>query len=125
MKKILAVEDDAETAAYYRGLFIAAGYDVLTAGSLSAGREQYLSFKPDLVILDVGFPFGPLDQLYSVARLILSGGKPVIFVTGCPEKVDRIRLACPKVRLFSKPVPADTLLACVSDLLSPPTGEEE
>lgn len=120
MLKILAVEDDAETSRYYRELFTAAGYDILTAGNLSAGREQYLSFKPDLVILDVAFPFGGLEQLYSVTRYILSGGKPVIFITGCPEKVERIRLACPTVRLFAKPVPGETLLACVAGLLGRP-----
>ncbi|HBE88794.1 MAG TPA: hypothetical protein DDW67_06600 [Elusimicrobia bacterium] len=122
MKKILTVEDDIETSRYYRALFTAAGYDVISVGDIESARRAFHCSGPDLVILDVGFPSGDVEEVYMMTRKILYGGKPVIFVTGLPDKVERIRLACPNVRLFAKPVPAEALLACVADFLGSPSA---
>jgi CheY-like chemotaxis protein len=56
MKKILIVEDDLIIRSIYRRKFEMSGYKVETAEEGNAALKMLLSFKPDIVQMDIGLP---------------------------------------------------------------------
>ena len=56
MKRILIVEDDLVVCNIYSNRFRCEGFEVEAARDGQAGKEMLLSFKPDLVILDLVLP---------------------------------------------------------------------
>lgn len=117
MKKILAVEDDPETRKYYTALLSEEGYEVSTAEDATGGVIQFRSFMPDLVILDVEMPGGGGEKVFEIVREIMESGVPVLFVTGLPEKVERLVRVYPGVKLLAKPAKGEALIACVAAML--------
>jgi two-component system chemotaxis response regulator CheB len=118
MAKILAADDDAAMTDYYKALFSEAGFEVETAADGAAALDKYLDAHPDLLILDVDMPNGGGERLFSIIRRILQLGKPVIFVTGMPERVQNLALTYRWVSIFGKPVNGDALLGEVNRLLA-------
>ena len=57
-KKILIVDDDADTLIGYSVLLKAHHYDTVRAGDGVSAIREALEHKPDLVILDLGMPAG-------------------------------------------------------------------
>ena len=57
-KKILIVDDDADTLLGYHVLLKAHHYDTVRAGDGVSAIREALEHKPDLVILDLGMPAG-------------------------------------------------------------------
>jgi len=57
-KKILIVDDDADTLLGYNVLLKAHHYDTVRAGDGVSAIREALEHKPDLVILDLGMPAG-------------------------------------------------------------------
>lgn len=55
-KKILVVEDELPLAQVLSDKLQAVGYQVSTAGDGQSGLEKALSWKPDLVLLDIVMP---------------------------------------------------------------------
>lgn len=51
--KVLVIEDDERTRRLYKAAMAFQGINVATAANASAGFKKFLSFKPDLVILDI------------------------------------------------------------------------
>jgi CheY-like chemotaxis protein len=121
MKKILAADDDPGMRALYFTLFSDEGYEVQTAADADAAMETYMTFKPDLLVLDVDMPGGGGQRVFSVLRRILQLGVPVVFVTGFPANVIDNALFHDKVVVLQKPAPQATLLGEISRLL----GEEK
>jgi len=117
MIKILAADDDQGMLEFYKALFSEAGFEVATAPDGAAAMERCLSFKPDLLVLDVDMPGGGGERTFVLARKILQLGVPVIFVTGLPERVQNFALFEEKVCILQKPVAAAALLAEVRRLL--------
>lgn len=117
MARILAVDDDASMEAYYLALFSEAGFEVKTAPDAAAAMDLYYDFKPDLIVLDAEMPAGGGERVFGIARTVLGSEVPVIFVTGLPERVIAFALTQTKVRVFSKPVKSEELLAAVTELL--------
>lgn len=54
--RILLVEDDADTRVLYATALHHAGYDVLIAGTGTAGLAQARTTKPDLILMDMLLP---------------------------------------------------------------------
>lgn len=118
MAKILAADDDQIIVAYYETLFSEAGWEVETAEDGASALDKCLYFDPDLLVLDVDMPNGGGELVFSVIRRILQLGKPVIFVTGLPERVRGLPLTYRGVSVFPKPVNGATLLAEAKRLLA-------
>jgi DNA-binding response OmpR family regulator len=118
MAKILAADDDMAMVDYYKALFSEAGFEVETAADGAAALDKYLEVHPDLLILDVDMPNGGGERLFNIIRRILQLGKPVIFVTGLPEKVQNLALTYRWVSIFRKPVKGEELLGEVKRLLA-------
>jgi DNA-binding response OmpR family regulator len=117
MKRILAVEDDPGTRKYYEALLSDEGYEVATAEDATGGVIRFRSSKPDLVILDVEMPAGGGEKVFEIVREIMDSGVPVLFVTGLPEKVERLVRVYSGVKLLAKPASGEQLTACIADML--------
>lgn len=118
MSKILAADDDPALLEYYKALFSEAGLEIETALDGDSALDKYLEVHPDLLVLDVDMPNGGGGRLFNIIRRILQLGKPVIFVTGLPEKVQGLALTYQWVSIFQKPVKGDALLGEVKRLLA-------
>ncbi|NTU69959.1 response regulator [bacterium] len=51
--KVLVIEDDERTRRLYKAAMAFQGMNVSTAANAAQGFKKFLSFKPDLVILDI------------------------------------------------------------------------
>ncbi|OIO05105.1 MAG: hypothetical protein AUJ51_00420 [Elusimicrobia bacterium CG1_02_56_21] len=118
MPKILAADDDQIIVSYYETLFSGAGWEVKTAEDGASALDKCLDFNPDLLVLDVDMPCGGGALVFSVIRRILQLGKPIIFVTGLPERVRGLALTYKGVSVFPKPVKGEMLLAEAKRLLA-------
>lgn len=80
--RILSVEDDPDYAAYVNTLLTAAGYAVRVCADPRAFERELLSFKPDLVLMDVLLP-GATG--YDLGRLLRQNESyatlPVLYLT--------------------------------------------
>lgn len=119
MKKILAVDDDKTMTELYAAIFSDSGYEVVTAIDSNAGIARLSEFKPDLLILDAEMPGGGGERIFRLVRAAPGKPVPVIFVTGKPERVIDFALRQTKVRIFSKPVSNDALLAAAAEFCGP------
>ena len=118
MAMILAADDDPALIEYYKALFSEAGLEIETANDGASALDKYLEVHPDLLVLDVDMPNGGGERLFSIIRRILQLGRPVIFVTGLPEKVQGLALTYQWVSIFQKPVKGEELLSEVKRLLA-------
>jgi DNA-binding response OmpR family regulator len=85
-KTILIAEDDKKTALALTIRLQAAGYEVLSVPDGFRSFMQAMSRKPDLILMDIGLPFG--DGL-SVAEELQDSDLsaiPIIFMTASRKK---------------------------------------
>ncbi|HBB66380.1 MAG TPA: hypothetical protein DCZ93_03575 [Elusimicrobia bacterium] len=118
MAKILAADDDETMTAFYTALFGEAGHQVVIAADGAAALDVYLGFQPDLMVLDVDMPSGGGGRIFNIIRRVLQLKKPVIFVTGLPEKARGLAATYRWVSVLQKPVGGDLLLDEVNRLLA-------
>jgi len=132
-KKILVVDDSLLILRTMSMKLTANGYDVVTAedgaGAVSAVRKE----KPDLILLDLGFPpdvahgggvawdgFAIMNWL---RRLEEAKNIPIIVITGGdPGKFKDRALAAGAVSFFLKPINNDDLLAVIRETLAKGTA---
>ncbi len=126
-KKILVVDDDKKIVAALTIRLEAAGYEVLTALNGLEGLKLAVSFRPNLVIMDIWLP----EQVgILVAERFKHFGLadiPIIFITASKQKdvwqfVEEVGAA----GFFEKPYDPEKLLAAVANALEakhPPAGQ--
>jgi signal transduction histidine kinase len=112
--RVLLVDDEADARDLLAALLTAFGVEVRSAPTASAGFEEFLRFRPDVVLSDIGMPS---EDGYSLARRIRAlpdeagGATPLIALTAYTADDDRTRA---RVEGFSahvaKPVEPSTLL---------------
>lgn len=56
MKKILLIEDVADTVQLVQRILTARGFEFLHAPDAESGLQCALEFRPDLILLDLGLP---------------------------------------------------------------------
>lgn len=88
MHTVLVVEDEHKLRELLRGYLERAGFAVLTTGSGAEAIELTLSTYPSLVILDLGLPDVPGEE---VAREIRPAQVPILMLTAKSGDEDRIR----------------------------------
>ena len=54
--KVLFVEDEDNIRNLVATMLEASGYQAILAGSCSSAKSLYASYRPDLIILDLGLP---------------------------------------------------------------------
>jgi signal transduction histidine kinase len=91
-RRVLVVDDNKDAAESLAMLLSMNGHEVCTAYGGAAGLEQAVSFKPNVIVLDLGMP--GMDG-YEVARRVrqLPGGRAIVLValTGWGQEEDRHR----------------------------------
>jgi CheY-like chemotaxis protein len=122
---ILVVEDEEEVRAYSTSILRELGYEVLEAGSGSAGL-QVLHAHPEVVLLftDVGLPGGMTGRQLADAAVQINPKLKVLFTTGYARNaiVHDGRLD-PGVMLLPKPFTYNALASKLSDMLEMREGE--
>jgi CheY-like chemotaxis protein len=130
-RRVLVIEDEADSLVTYERLLGRQGHEVITAtsraGGLAAVRAATGEHRLDLVVCDLRLPDG--DGL-DVVRAALGTADPpsVIVITGYPsEETRRAATAAGATAFFAKPFVAAALLATVRRSLPPlsPSGNAE
>ncbi len=89
MHKLLMVVDDTEVLALNHKYFEQEGFFIRTAASAEDAYRVLGEFKPDCILLDVMMP--GTDGFKACGKIKqLSGGAPVIFLTGRVSEDDKV-----------------------------------
>lgn len=85
--KVLIIEDEANICSFIQTLLETNGYQALVAQTCVMGMTMFISYNPDLVILDLGLPDRDgLDAIRSIRQKYLTP------ITSCrPAPPSRIR----------------------------------
>lgn len=88
MNRILIVEDERKIARFLELELMHEGYEVATAGDGRTGLEKALSWKPDLMILDLMLP--ELSGIEVCRRLRHESDLPIIMLTAKDDVSDKV-----------------------------------
>ncbi|MBQ8202362.1 MAG: response regulator transcription factor [Clostridia bacterium] len=88
MSRILIVEDERKIARFLELELLHEGYEVDTAGDGRTGLEKALSWKPDLMILDLMLP--ELSGIEVCRRLRHESDLPIIMLTAKDDVSDKV-----------------------------------
>jgi len=119
-KRVLCIEDDAETAAVIAEELTDRGYEVSTAYNGSDGLNAILRSPPDLVLADINMPvmsgFDLLSRLSSMAPRFAS--MPFVFLTALADHDNEIKgWQLGADDYLTKPIDFDVLAAVVASRL--------
>lgn len=88
MRRVLVVEDDADSASILQAYLQKDGFDVHIAKDGKLGIEAHAQWRPDIVLLDVMLPnVSGTDVLSSIRR---TSDTPVIMLTALGDEPDKI-----------------------------------
>ena len=114
--KILFVEDEENIRTFMTALLEANGYQVVLASNYSEARMMYLSYVPDLVILDLGLPDKDGSCLLSEVRE--NDLTPFIILSARGDESEKVRLLDLGANDYvTKPFGSEELLARVRNTL--------
>ena len=125
--KVLIIEDEANICSFIQTLLETNGYQALVAQTCMMGMTMFISYNPDLVILDLGLPDRDgLDAIRSIRQKYLT---PIIVLSARTTEADKIEaLDLGANDYITKPFSTGELLARVRAALrlnrfsSNPTG---
>src|SRR5688572_9914207 len=124
--RILLVEDDPGVRNATRMLLRVEGHDISTAASLSEAVSQATE-NPDISLLITDYHLSAHEtglQVLSAVRELLGPSLRAVLVTGDTSSAMRALPDDPYLRVASKPVNADELLALVRELRPTPEPAE-
>jgi len=129
-QRLLLVDDDARLVAMVKDYLGSAGYEVETAESLAAGRNQLVEHTYDAMVLDLMLPDGDgLDLCRELRASPRTRHLPLLMLTARGEPLDRIvGLELGADDYLPKPFEPRELLARVKALLrraTPQTSGDE
>jgi CheY-like chemotaxis protein len=128
-KKILVIDDEADTVTYMETLLQDNGYETISANDGHQGMEKAKKENPDLIILDVSMPEQSGMGLYRDMKKDSNlANIPIIFVTGVTgfggddqaiKKFLNGRRNIPAPEgYFSKPIDRDEFIKKVGEILA-------
>lgn len=117
--RILVVEDDNDTCAFFHKVFKRRGWITEFAVDGLSAISQARKFKPDVVVLDIGLPagdgFSVIQRLKSNVSFSLI---PIVVVSSRSPVATEERVLALGARAFlQKPVDADRIVALVDEIL--------
>ena len=119
-RRILVVDDNADSAEALALALGATGHDVRLAADGSSALEGAAEFQPEVVLLDIGLP--GMDGYEVARRLRADGGAQMVLValTGYGQEEDRQRARDAGFdHHLVKPIPPDALLALLGTIPPP------
>jgi CheY-like chemotaxis protein len=118
--RIMTVDDDRNTREMLREVLQRAGAQVATAESARDALEKLASFRPDLLVSDIGMP---TEDGYDLLRQIRAlgpaagGAIPAVALTGYAREEDRLRTwRAGYQAVMPKPVNLEELLSTLAAL---------
>jgi DNA-binding response OmpR family regulator len=109
-RKILIVDDEPELVRALALRLNSAGYETQSAVDGIAATEMALSYRPDLVLLDIGLPF---KDGYQVAKMLRTAPHtahiPIVFLTARTWDLDKARQIHPDGYVVKPYQPAELL----------------
>lgn len=116
LARILVIEDDDDVARLEQTVLERAGYEVRVTGSGAEGLELAESYKPDVVVLDVGLPdISGLDVCTSLSN---SNNAFILMVSGHSREQDiLLGLGLGADDYITKPFSGNELVARVASFL--------
>ncbi len=116
LARILVIEDDDDVARLEQTVLERAGYEIRVTGSGAEGLELADSYKPDVVILDVGLPdISGLDVCTSLSN---SNNCYILMVSGHSREQDiLLGLGLGADDYITKPFSGNELVARVASFL--------
>ena len=121
-KKILIVDDEADTRAYLEALYQENGYETAMAEDGDQALDKALEFKPDLISLDIIMPNETGQKFYrKVCKHDDLKSIPVVFCSGVTqykELFSRDHATMPKPFAFiEKPIDRDLLIKTIKEAI--------
>lgn len=117
-RRVLIVEDTEDISVILRSLFQDAGYEVAEARDGLAGLSAVTRFRPDVVLLDLGLPLLPgEDVLRELRRRPNCRDLPVVIVTAqrsTPAGLEHLGVSA----IIAKPFDLEEVLGVVDQILS-------
>ena len=122
--KVLIIEDEANICSFIQTLLETNGYQALVAQTCMMGMTMFISYNPDLVILDLGLPDRDgLDAIRSIRQKYLT---PIIVLSARTTERDKIEaLDLGANDYITKPFGTGELLARVRAALRRSAPEEK
>ena len=117
--KVLVVDDEPDARELVRRMLIERQAVPRLAASAKEAQEILLTFKPDVILSDIGMPY---QDGYEFMREVRGRGNctPAIALTAFARSEDRIRsIEAGYQTHLPKPVEADELLAVIASLARP------
>jgi len=117
-RRILLVEDEPSVRNAMRMLFKIEGYDVVPVATADEALAQLRNDAFDLMVTDYHLDGGRTGtQVIAAARELLGPGVKAVLVTGDTSSAVREMQGDARLRITSKPINSDELLALVRDLI--------
>lgn len=119
-RRVLIIEDQEDNASSLRDAFAAAGHAVIVATNGEFGLAVASSFKPDVVLIDIGLPgMDGFDVAHRLRQEKSTEHSLLIAVSGYSLKQFRDLAAYSAFRHYLlKPVSPDTILAIIDSTLN-------
>jgi DNA-binding response OmpR family regulator len=116
--KVLIVDDEATTLDLYGALLEDEGHEVLTRDRAMGTTPIILSEQPDVVLVDLGMPGLPGDELVRVVRQNpkARGVKVVLFSARPPRELHEIAASCGAGGYIEKTTDVDAFLTSFREL---------
>ncbi|MBL7190357.1 response regulator [bacterium] len=121
-KKILIIDDEPDTLAYFSSLLQDNGYDTIESADGEAGLRLIQDELPDLITLDISMPEKSGVRLYTDIKTNENWKHiPVIIITGVSEDFKkfistRSQIPAPE-GYMSKPINPEEFLRTTAELL--------
>jgi DNA-binding response OmpR family regulator len=124
MKKVLVIEDEAETRNILVESLEAEGFDTICAENGRVGVKKAQEYLPDLVICDIIMPeLDGYGVLTTLRQNLLTQKIPLIFLTGKTTDVERFYgMDLGANAYVTKPCTVEALLAAIAKVCEPYTA---
>jgi PAS domain S-box-containing protein len=120
-KRILVVDDDSDSRDFLQVVLEECGAEATAVSSASKALEVLVSFRPDLLLSDIGMPEQDGYTLIRQVRTLppaLGGGIPAIALTAYASEKDRQKaFAAGFQKHLSKPIVPDQLIDVIVELV--------
>jgi len=123
--RVLVVDDEPAIRRYLNTALSAQGYDVKLAGSGREALSEFLSYRPELLILDLGLP--DMDGLEVLHRLREFSQVPIIILSVRDQEPEKVKALDEGANDYvTKPFGTGELLARMRVVLRRPaqTGDQ-
>src|SRR5690625_98259 len=90
MQRIFIIEDDKKIAQYLQEEIQKYGYEVQVATDFTKIMDQFNTFAPDIVLLDINLP--SYDGFYWCRQIRLVSTCPVIFISARVGDMDQVKI---------------------------------